>query len=327
MPTVHRNLIFLVLLIAVVLMSCGPTDTEVRDMVRAEVAKISVPAGEQGETGPQGPQGSPGPQGPLGETGPQGEAGPQGESGPQGPQGPSGPQGLQGETGLQGEAGIQGEPGPQGSTGPQGSPGVSGPPGPAGPAGSDASLPDISEIITSVRPSVVCIEVRDAESWYLCATGFYIDARGTVLTAAHVVEDVLEIVVTSHDGRAADYKVSEWLRHLDAALLVPKVSNIQSVPVRIASGYRLGESATVVGYPSNLLEEDVFMATKGIIGGSATYGSRTTGIDYIMLDIVSAGGGSGGPVLNDAGEVIAFVEAVGSKFLYATNITGEPLGN
>ena len=67
MPAVHRNLLVLVILTAAVMVSCGPTDTEVREMVRAEVAKISLPAGEQGEAGPQGPQGQTGPQGPQGE--------------------------------------------------------------------------------------------------------------------------------------------------------------------------------------------------------------------------------------------------------------------
>lgn len=85
-----RALVFVALAASVFLWACAPTDAEVREMVRAEVAKIEVPVGEQGEPGPQGEQGSIGPVGPQGEQGPRGEiglTGSQGETGPAGPQG------------------------------------------------------------------------------------------------------------------------------------------------------------------------------------------------------------------------------------------------
>ena len=79
---------FIVLLAAGTALACGPSDeeirrmvqtetaqweTQMRDAVRDEVAKLELP---QGPAGPPGPQGEPGAQGPQGERGLQG---PQGE--------------------------------------------------------------------------------------------------------------------------------------------------------------------------------------------------------------------------------------------------------
>lgn len=100
------------------------------DMFTAEqLAALTGPQGEKGDTGPQGPQGEAGPQGiqgPKGDKGDQGEMGPQGiqgEIGPQGPQGETGPRGIQG---IQGPQGIQGEKGEKGDTGEQGPQGETG---------------------------------------------------------------------------------------------------------------------------------------------------------------------------------------------------------
>lgn len=135
---------FLVLLAAGTAIACGPSDeeirrmvqseteqweTQMRDAVRDEVAKLELP---QGPAGPPGPQGERGTQGPQGERGLQG---PQGEPGLQGPQGEQGTQGSQGERGPQG---LQGERGPQGPVGPQGV------------AGSPAEIPTVFETL-SVR--------------------------------------------------------------------------------------------------------------------------------------------------------------------------------
>lgn len=122
------------------LVACAPTDAEIREMVRVEIAKIDVPKGEQGERGEpgrDGQDGAHGQDGAPGVMGPQGERGPQGEpgrAGIDGQDGDTGPQGLPGSTGPQGEQGPRGAPGPsgpRGNIGPMGPPGPQGEPGPA----------------------------------------------------------------------------------------------------------------------------------------------------------------------------------------------------
>ena len=115
-------------LTAILIIACGPSDEELLAQVTGEVERqvALIPPAPQGDTGLQGPQGLQGPEGPQGPIGPQG---------PQGLQGPEGPQGLQGPEGSQGPIGFQGVRGPSGDPGLAGPPGQQGPPGPQGPAG------------------------------------------------------------------------------------------------------------------------------------------------------------------------------------------------
>ena len=78
--------------------------------------------------------------------------------------------------------------GPEGARGAQGPHGLPGPAGPLGPQG-------VAAVIEQVRESVVCVAVMVDGAEYGCSTGFYVDAIGTVVTAAHVVDgsDVIAV--------------------------------------------------------------------------------------------------------------------------------------
>ena len=137
---------------ALFFVGCAPSDTEIREMVRAEIAKIEIPAGQPGPTGPQGERGDVGPQGELGDVGSQGEqgdVGPQGELGDvgsQGEQGDVGPRGELGDVGPRGELGDIGFRGDRGDVGPRGEQGPRGDVGPQGEPGPKAEIPDVLEV-------------------------------------------------------------------------------------------------------------------------------------------------------------------------------------
>ena len=57
---IMKVLIATLLVGSAVLIACGPTDAEIRDIVRSEIANIEIPAGPEGPVGPQGPKGEPG---------------------------------------------------------------------------------------------------------------------------------------------------------------------------------------------------------------------------------------------------------------------------
>ena len=179
-----------------------------------------------------------------------------------------------------------------------------------------------------MRDSVVCVTVRDAETAYLCATGFYIDEVGTVLTAAHVVDpddiEVLDIEVSSSTVRGRPYVVKHFLDSIYAAVLVPQRGAIQSAPARIGTGYALGERVMAMGYPGNTLAEDILMVMEGVVGGKTVWGDGTTGVPYIIMDLLSNYGASGGPVFTADGAVIGFVDfgGVDDPYSYAVDITG-----
>ena len=179
--------------------------------------------------------------------------------------------------------------------------------------------------IERIRGSVVCVSISDAETSYQCSTGFYVDERGTVLTAEHVINpteiDVTIIEVISETGRHF-YTIKRNLPGIEATLLSPR-NRIQSVPVQIATAYAQGEPVMLMGYPQNLIAESVLTVTAGIIGGRAISGPVTTGVPYIIMDLEAASGASGGPVFNVNGEVVGVLQAseLFETISYATDIT------
>ena len=320
----HRMIPIVLVLMLLALAACtgaqglvGPTGPE-------------GPRGSQGETGPQGPQGSVGLMGPPGPQGEQGVAGIQGALGETGAQGERGPQGLQGDVGAvgaRGAIGPEGERGSAASSGPQGEHGVQGPPGPPG------SGVDTAALLRETRESVVCVAVTTTEFFYECSTGFYVDRSGTVLTAAHVMEDlegqIVEIsVVPADGGRGQEYEVARR-KGLYGLLLQPAGGRqVVSTPLPIAESYALGEPIAVVGYPGNALLTPAFTVTTGTLA-SAVQEAPTSWI--FLVDARAYSGNSGGPVLNSEGEAIGFIEGIGlvdangfaDPFSYVVDITGQ----
>lgn len=196
---------------------------------------------------------------------------------------------------CQGPAGPQGEQGIQGPVGERGAP---------GPAGAGAS---VDALVADVKDAVVCVTVRDAVDWYHCATGFYVDAAGTVMTSAHTVItdqiDVREIAVRDQQGRTVEYRVVGESPHIDAAFLSPVSPLNVETPFLTASSRapKQGEAVTVMGYPINSFFWDQFLVTTGVL--SATNRADNTnaigvveGAEYHALDVYSDIGSSGGPV-------------------------------
>ena len=204
--------------------------------------------------GPQGPPGERGIEGAVGPEGSQGETGERGEAGSQGPEGSQGERGVEGEKGL---VGLQGIPGPRG----------------------DAGIPAtrLADTFEQVRESVVCVQVRDAETEFYCGTGFYIDDVGTVLTAMHVVdiEGLVGVRVIGVDGRSREYEVAASEGGIEATLLRPVTGQVNSVPLPIAESYDLGEPIATLGYAENSLKWNLLIATQGTVAGSTSWGTAT----------------------------------------------------
>jgi serine protease Do len=94
-------------------------------------------------------------------------------------------------------------------------------------------------------------------------TGFFINGRGQVLTAAHVVHDCPAISIKA-DGKATDAKVVAESLLLDLAVIETGMSSAHSIPLRIGTAYDLGEGVTNVGYP-----------LEGVLAGSPNVTARS----------------------------------------------------
>ena len=206
--------------------------------------------------------------------------------------------------------GCTGPEGARGAQGPHGLPGPAGPPGPQG----------VAALTEQVLPSVVCVEVVADGTEYPCASGFYVDDIGTVVTSAHVVDDVESIAVRGQrqDAAAVEYGLSHVELLSMVALLRPADGAARaSVSLPTADGWRRGEAVAVLGYPDNDLAWDLLTVTTGVISA----GAEQEGIPYVLLDGATAPGSSGGPVVNMAGELVAMASAGLEPFSYAIDLS------
>ena len=143
-----------------------------------------------------------------------------------------------------------------------------------------------------------------APSFSRGGTGFLIDGKGYLITAAHIFKNATEVEVQNTLG---DYhaRIIQLDRQADLALLKIEDTTYHaftSLPYGISkSGADLGEDVFTLGYPR---PEIVY--GKGYMSANTGYQGDTTNF---QLTIAANPGNSGTPVLNNDGEVVGMVSS------------------
>jgi serine protease Do len=146
-------------------------------------------------------------------------------------------------------------------------------------------------------------------------TSFLIDGRGYLITNAHVIRDVSTVYVQNRKGDNFKARIVFSDPIQDLAILKIDDSDFHyqgPLPYGIKrSGSDLGESIFTLGYPRPeiVLGEGYLSAKSGYNGDSSSY----------QIYVPANPGNSGGPVLNNKGEVIGILstkqrEADGAVF-------------
>lgn len=156
----------------------------------------------------------------------------------------------------------------------------------------------VAELVERVRPAVARVEAR-VGSGVSRGSGFVYDARGLLLTAAHVVEEATEVTVRLPNRRPMVAVVAQISKSLDVAALRVGEEGLPSIPLAVGQP-RVGEEILVLGYPLGF--EDLTV-TRGIV-------SRLL-VDRGLLQIDASvnPGNSGGPVVNSRGEAVGIVRS------------------
>lgn len=127
-------------------------------------------------------------------------------------------------------------------------------------------------------------------------SGFAIGPN-TVVTNAHVIGNRNDIKVKTYSGE--EYKASIFLFNEAIDIAILSVENADFTPLEVGDceSIKVGEDIYAIGAPRSL----DYTLTKGVISNK----SRTIGFNkYIQIDAAINSGNSGGPLLNNAGQVI-----------------------
>nr|WP_259721458.1 trypsin-like peptidase domain-containing protein [Synechococcus sp. CS-1328] len=139
-------------------------------------------------------------------------------------------------------------------------------------------------------------------------SGFFTRSDGVLLTNAHVVEGAGEVSVTLPDGRSFNGKVLGSDPLTDVAVVKVVASKLPVAPLGDSAKVRPGEWAIAIGNPLGLDNT----VTAGII--SAIQRTNAVGegqrVPYIQTDAAVNPGNSGGPLINDRGQVIGINTAI-----------------
>ncbi|MBE9063274.1 HhoA/HhoB/HtrA family serine endopeptidase [cf. Phormidesmis sp. LEGE 11477] len=141
-------------------------------------------------------------------------------------------------------------------------------------------------------------------------SGFILDANGTIVTNAHVVEGADEVTVTFKDGRELLGEVIGEDSLTDLAVIKVDARELPTVTLGDSDALRPGEWAIAIGNPLGLDNT----VTAGIISATGRTSAQIRvpdkRVQFIQTDAAINPGNSGGPLLNERGEVIGVNTAI-----------------
>jgi S1-C subfamily serine protease len=193
-------------------------------------------------------------------------------------------------------------------------------------AQSSARRSPIVAVVDRVSPAVVNVSaeatVREVDPFFggvfggrsrrtqALGSGLLIDAKGIVITNAHVIEGASRVVVTTLDGQELEADVVGSDRDADLAVLKVKGQSLTAVPLGSTAGAMIGETVVAIGNPFGLSHT----VTSGVLSARgravpAESGERVF-TDFLQTDASINPGNSGGPLVNLDGEVIGINTAV-----------------
>lgn len=170
----------------------------------------------------------------------------------------------------------------------------------------------MADIVTQLRPDAAKFPptttvaalpreaITDRENAVSSGTGFFFNAAGQVLTAAHVVNDCV-LVEVSRDGKTQLTKNVASSNLLDLAVLDTGTPVQRFLPFRKGGEIVLGEGVTNVGFPL----QKILAASPNLTRGNvSSRGALEGSVGQFQFSAPIQPGSSGGPVVSDGGELL-----------------------
>ncbi|MDZ7816887.1 MAG: trypsin-like peptidase domain-containing protein [Planctomycetota bacterium] len=141
-------------------------------------------------------------------------------------------------------------------------------------------------------------------------SGFFVSAKGFIITNYHVVAGAEKITVNLADDRVLEAEVRGEAPNLDLAVVKVEGEGYPFLEFGDSDEMRIGETVLAIGSPFGYRHT----VTAGIVSAQAYVDMKNTQLeDFIQTDAAVNPGNSGGPLLNLEGKVVGVNTAISSK--------------
>lgn len=178
--------------------------------------------------------------------------------------------------------------------------------------------PDADKYAATALPSAIAKQqLANMEKATTTGTGFFINDKGQLITAAHVLRNCL-VVKAEIPGQSALATALHESNLLDISVLSSDLTPPAVLPVREGSDIVVGEPLVNVGYPLQGVLSQTPNLTRGNISASA---GLTGSKGHFQFSAPIQPGNSGGPLVSDSGQLLGMtVSTLNSSYLIEKGI-------
>jgi S1-C subfamily serine protease len=179
------------------------------------------------------------------------------------------------------------------------------------------------DLVQESKKAVVVIKTPNATG-----SGFIISSDGLIITNSHVIQDNtdIEVIFNSKESKKASI-IKNGIDPIDIAILKVDGDNFDFLTLADSNNCTVGEEVLAIGAPLALSET----VTKGIVSNcNRQLKAELSDIKYIQTDSAVNPGNSGGPLINNRGEVLGILTwkiaekgIEGLNFAIAINVAKE----
>lgn len=177
---------------------------------------------------------------------------------------------------------------------------------------SESGVLTVPEIAEKAKTSTVSIEIVTSGGTGI-GTGIIMTSDGYIATNYHVVENADKIKVVTSDGEEYDAEIVGSDSLSDLSVIKADASGLTTVDFGDSDSLVVGELAVAIGTPAGI--ELAGSVTTGVISGinrnikiySEKTGAVTKTMTLIQTSASISDGYSGGPLLNEYGQVIGII--------------------
>jgi S1-C subfamily serine protease len=176
---------------------------------------------------------------------------------------------------------------------------------PVSPSGPPIVLPPVPpNLLRPVPPTAPLPASAPKPALVSTGTAFVVGKDGHLLTCLHVVKGATRVRVTLGE-KGYDAAVLCTDEKHDLAVIRVQAADLPTLPLADSSSVELGQEIRAFGFPlGHMLGQDL-KVTRGTVSGISERGGRK----ILQVDAAVNPGNSGGPLVNEKGEVVGVVNA------------------